>query len=147
MNVEIKLLRKGVELPRQGTPMSAGRDLQAMIDAPLILAPNQRELVPSGIAIFLNTPDLAAVILPRSGLGHKKGLVIGNLVGVIDGDYQGEIMISAWNRSNEPIRITPGEHIAQLLVVPVLQVGFNVVEEFSATTSRGEGGFGSTTKG
>lgn len=147
MKVEIKLLRKGVELPRQGTPMSAGRDLQAMIDEPLVLMPNQRTLIPSGIAISLNRDDYAALILPRSGMGHKKGLVLGNLVGLIDGDYQGELMISAWNRSEEPIRITPGEHIAQMLVVPVLQVSWDVVEQFSTATERGEGGFGSTTKG
>ena len=129
--------------PVYGTPGAAGLDLRACIDAPLILAPGETLLVPSGIAIHLADPSLAAMILPRSGLGHKHGIVLGNLVGLIDSDYQGEIKVSLWNRSETPFEINPLERIAQLVVFPVLQVSMNIVEAF-AESSRAEGGFGST---
>lgn len=132
--------------PVYGTPGAAGLDLRACIDAPLILAPGETLLVPSGIAIHLADPSLAAMILPRSGLGHKHGIVLGNLVGLIDSDYQGEIKVSLWNRSETPFEINPLERIAQLVVFPVLQVSMNIVEAF-AESSRAEGGFGSTGKG
>ncbi len=129
--------------PAYATPGSAGLDLRACIDEPLELAPGQTVLVPAGMAIHLADPGLAAMILPRSGLGHKHGIVLGNLVGLIDSDYQGQLMVSMWNRGNSPFTIAPLERIAQLVVVPVLQLGFNIVEEFSVS-DRGEGGFGST---
>lgn len=132
--------------PVYGTPGAAGLDLRACIDAPLTLAPGETLLVPSGIAIHLADPGLAAMILPRSGLGHKHGIVLGNLVGLIDSDYQGEIKVSLWNRSETPFEINPLERIAQLVVFPVLQVSMNIVEAF-AESSRAEGGFGSTGKG
>ncbi len=132
--------------PVYGTPGAAGLDLRACIDAPLTLAPGETLLVPSGIAIHLADPSLAAMILPRSGLGHKHGIVLGNLVGLIDSDYQGEIKVSLWNRSETPFEINPLERIAQLVVFPVLQVSMNIVEAF-AESSRAEGGFGSTGKG
>ena len=132
--------------PVYGTPGAAGLDLRACIDASLILAPGETLLVPSGIAIHLADPSLAAMILPRSGLGHKHGIVLGNLVGLIDSDYQGEIKVSLWNRSETPFEINPLERIAQLVVFPVLQVSMNIVEAF-AESSRAEGGFGSTGKG
>ena len=132
--------------PVYGTPGAAGLDLRACIDAPLILAPGETLLVPSGIAIHLADPSLAAMILPRSGLGHKHGIVLGNLVGLIDSDYQGEIKVSLWNRSKTPFEINPLERIAQLVVFPVLQVSMNIVEAF-AESSRADGGFGSTGKG
>ena len=132
--------------PVYGTPGAAGLDLRACIDAPLILAPGETLLVPSGIAIHLADPSLAAMILPRSGLGHKHGIVLGNLVGLIDSDYQGEIKVSLWNRSETPFEINPLERIAQLVVFPVLQVSMNIVQAF-AESSRAEGGFGSTGKG
>jgi dUTP pyrophosphatase len=127
------------------TPGSAGLDLRACLQAPLHLAPGQTTLVPTGMAIHLADPGLAAMILPRSGLGHKHGIVLGNLVGLIDSDYQGELMVSVWNRSSESFTLNPLDRIAQLVVVPVLQVGFNVVEEFT-DSARGAGGFGSTGK-
>lgn len=132
--------------PVYGTPGAAGLDLRACIDAPLTLAPGETLLVPSGIAIHLADPGLAAMILPRSGLGHKHGIVLGNLVGLIDSDYQGEIKVSLWNRSETSFEINPLERIAQLVVFPVLQVSMNIVEAF-AESSRAEGGFGSTGKG
>jgi dUTP pyrophosphatase len=132
-------------LPQYSTGGAAGLDLRACIDKPLKLAPGAAELVPSGIAIDLADPKLAAIVLPRSGLGHKHGIVLGNLVGLIDSDYQGQIMVSVWNRSKEAFTIDPMDRIAQLLVVPVVQVKLNVVEEFSAS-ERGAGGFGSTGK-
>jgi len=132
--------------PVYGTPGAAGLDLRACIDAPLTLAPGETVLVPSGIAIHLADPGLAAMILPRSGLGHKHGIVLGNLVGLIDSDYQGEIKVSLWNRSETPFEINPLERIAQLVVFPVLQVSMNIVEAF-AESSRADGGFGSTGKG
>jgi dUTP pyrophosphatase len=133
------------QLPQYATPGSAGLDLRACIDAPLTVLPGQTELVPSGIAIHLGDPGLAAVVLPRSGLGHRHGIVLGNLVGLIDSDYQGQIFMSTWNRGNTPFTINPMERLAQLVVVPVVQVGFNVVSEFGAS-NRGAGGFGSTGK-
>ena len=129
--------------PHYATPGSAGLDLRACLEAPLELAPGQTVLVPTGMAIHLADPGLAAMILPRSGLGHKHGIVLGNLVGLIDSDYQGQLMVSMWNRGQAAFTIAPLERIAQLVVVPVLQVGFNVVDEFSVS-DRGEGGFGST---
>ena len=132
-------------LPHYATAGAAGLDLRACIDAPLTLAPGQTELVPTGIAIHLGDPALAAVILPRSGLGHKHGIVLGNLVGLIDSDYQGQIFVSTWNRGNAPFVINPMERLAQLVVVPVVQVEFNVVQDF-AQSQRGAAGFGSTGK-
>src|SRR5512139_543082 len=129
--------------PHYATPGAAGLDLRACIDAPLDIAPGQTTLVPTGMAIHLADPGLAAMILPRSGLGHKHGIVLGNLVGLIDSDYQGQLMVSVWNRGQANFTLNPLERIAQLVVVPVLQVGFNVVDDFDAS-SRGEGGFGST---
>ena len=132
-------------LPQYSTAGAAGFDLRACIDKPLELAPGAADLVPSGIAIHLADPGLAAVVLPRSGLGHKHGIVLGNLVGLIDSDYQGQVMVSLWNRSEVTFTINPMDRIAQLVVVPVVQVKLNVVEEFSAS-GRGAGGFGSTGK-
>jgi len=130
-------------LPHYATPGSAGLDLRACLDAPLTLAPGQTELVPTGIAIHLDDPALAAVLLPRSGLGHKHGIVLGNLVGLIDSDYQGQVMVSCWNRGQAAFTIAPGERIAQLVLVPVVQVEFEIVEQFTASR-RGAGGFGSS---
>jgi dUTP pyrophosphatase len=145
--VELKILnpRVGTELPlpKRATAGSAGLDLRACLDEPLDLLPGATKLIPTGIAIHLSDPTLAAVIIPRSGLGHKHGVVLGNLVGLIDSDYQGELMISCWNRGAQPFRIEPGERIAQLVVVPVVQVAFNVVDSFEES-HRGDGGFGST---
>lgn len=131
--------------PQYATAGSAGLDLRACIDAPLELKPGQTELVPSGMAIHLGDPGLAAVVLPRSGLGHKHGIVLGNLVGLIDSDYQGQLMVSVWNRGATPFTLNPMERIAQLVIVPVLQVKLNLVDEF-AHSERGAGGFGSTGK-
>jgi dUTP pyrophosphatase len=133
------------QLPVYATPGSAGLDLRACLEAPLTLAANAWQLVPVGIAIYLRDPNFAAMILPRSGLGHKHGIVLGNLVGLIDSDYQGQLMVSAWNRSDTPFTIEPMERIAQLVIVPVVQAQFNVVTEFPASV-RGEGGYGSTGK-
>jgi dUTP pyrophosphatase len=146
--IDVRILDERLrgQLPGYATPGSAGLDLRACISAPLALAPGQTELIPSGIAIHLADPGLAAVILPRSGLGHKHGIVLGNLVGLIDSDYQGQIYVSTWNRGGAPFTINPMERLAQLVVVPVVQVGFNVVEDFD-TSRRGAGGFGSTGKG
>ncbi len=145
--VQLRILdpRIGTEypLPQYATEGSAGVDLRAMIDAPCELKPGETQLVPSGIAIYLADPRYAAVVLPRSGLGHKHGIVLGNLVGLIDSDYQGQLFVSVWNRGQASFTINPGERIAQLVVVPVAQVQFDVVEEFAATL-RGEGGFGSS---
>jgi dUTP pyrophosphatase len=128
-------------LPAYATAGSAGLDLRACIDADLLLEPGKAELIPTGLAIYVEDPGLAAVILPRSGLGHKHGVVLGNLVGLIDSDYQGHLMVSCWNRGREPFTVRPGERIAQLVVVPVVQVELEIVEDFSATT-RGGSGFG-----
>ena len=144
-SIDVKILdaRLNSHLPSYATDGSAGLDLRACIDATLELQPGQTELVPSGLAIHLGDPGLAAVVLPRSGLGHKHGIVLGNLVGLIDSDYQGQIMVSVWNRSTSPFVLQPMERIAQLVIVPVLQVRFNPVVEF-AESERGAGGFGST---
>ncbi len=131
--------------PHYATPGSAGLDLRACIETPVKIHPGETLLIPTGIAIHLADPDLAAMILPRSGLGHKHGIVLGNLVGLIDSDYQGEIMVSTWNRGKESFTLNPLDRLAQLVVVPVMQVAFNVVDEFGAST-RGDGGFGSTGK-
>jgi dUTP pyrophosphatase len=146
--IDVRILDERLrgQLPRYATPGSAGLDLRACIDAPLSLAPGHTELIPSGVAIHLADPGLAAMILPRSGLGHKHGIVLGNLVGLIDSDYQGQIFLSTWNRGSASFTINPMERLAQLVVVPVVQVGFNVVEDFD-TSHRGAGGFGSTGKG
>jgi len=146
--IDVRILDERLrgQLPQYATPGSAGLDLRACINAPLALAPGQTELIPSGIAIHLADSGLAAVILPRSGLGHKHGIVLGNLVGLIDSDYQGQIFVSTWNRGSAPFTVNPMERLAQLVVVPVVQVGFNVVEDFD-TSRRGAGGFGSTGKG
>ncbi|OFZ71609.1 MAG: deoxyuridine 5'-triphosphate nucleotidohydrolase, partial [Betaproteobacteria bacterium RBG_16_64_9] len=145
--LDVKILdpRLRDNLPHYATPGAAGLDLRACIGVPLILLPGQTQLVPSGIAIHLGDPRYAAVIVPRSGLGHKHGIVLGNLVGLIDSDYQGQIMVSVWNRGQAGFTIQPLERIAQLVIVPVLQVEFNVVEEF-AVSARGAGGFGSPGK-
>jgi len=143
LQVRILDTRLGTEfpLPAYATEGSAGLDLRACLDAPLALAPGKAELIPSGLAIHLSDPELAALILPRSGLGHRHGIVLGNLVGLIDSDYQGQLMVSCWNRGAEPFTIRPGERIAQLVIVPVVQVQLEVVPEFSAS-ARGAGGFG-----
>jgi dUTP pyrophosphatase len=133
------------QLPAYATPGSAGLDLRACLDAPITLEPNAWQLVGTGIAIHLADPAYAALILPRSGLGHKHGIVLGNLVGLIDSDYQGELKISAWNRSDTPFVLEPMERLAQLVIVPVVQAQFRVVTEFAAS-QRGEGGYGSTGK-
>ena len=145
--LDVKVLdpRLRGSLPQYATSGAAGLDLRACVERPLTLAPGAAELVPSGIAIHLADPGLAAVVLPRSGLGHKHGIVLGNLVGLIDSDYQGQVMVSVWNRSGAAFTINPMDRIAQLVVVPVVQVKLNVVEEF-AQSGRGAGGFGSTGK-
>lgn len=145
MKIELKILdpRMRERLPAYGSPGSAGLDLRACLDEPLPLAPGASALVPTGIAIHIGNPGFAAMVLPRSGLGHRHGVVLGNLVGLIDSDYQGQLMVSVWNRSDTAFTIEPIERIAQLVVVPVLQVGFDIVEEFAAS-ERGAGGFGST---
>jgi len=143
--IDVKILddRLREQLPAYATAGSAGLDLRACLTAPLVLEPGQTELIPAGIAIHLADPGLAAMILPRSGLGHKHGIVLGNLVGLIDSDYQGQIFVSTWNRGRASFTIEPMERLAQLVVVPVVQVRFNVVESFEAS-ARGAGGFGST---
>lgn len=145
--IELKRLdpRLGTEfpLPEYATALSAGMDLRAMLDQPIELAPGEAQLVPAGIAIHIGNPGLCAVILPRSGLGHKQGLVMGNLVGLIDADYQGPLMVSLWNRGRFPITITPGDRVAQLVFLPVARAVFRQVDEFELS-ARGEGGFGHT---
>jgi dUTP pyrophosphatase len=145
--LDVKILdpRLRDTIPNYATAGAAGLDLRACIDVPLILAAGAAELVPSGMAIHLSDPGLAAVVLPRSGLGHKHGIVLGNLVGLIDSDYQGQVMVSVWNRSGTTFTIQPMDRIAQLVVVPVVQVKLNLVEEFT-NSARGTGGFGSTGK-
>ena len=147
MKIDVKILdpRIAEQFPTYATAGSAGLDLRACLDAPLTLAPNAWQLVPTGMAIHLADPGYAALILPRSGLGHKHGIVLGNLVGLIDSDYQGQLMVSAWNRSDQAFTLQPMERLAQLVIVPVLQAQFNVVTEFPAS-ERGEGGYGSTGK-
>jgi len=146
MELDVKILdpRMQGQLPQYATPGSAGLDLRACLDAPLTLAPNAWQLVPTGIAIHLQDPGFAAMLLPRSGLGHKHGIVLGNLVGLIDSDYQGQLMVSCWNRSDAAFTIEPMERIAQMVIVPVVQARFRVVEEFGDMTARGAGGYGST---
>lgn len=137
---------KTFPLPKYETAGSAGIDLRACLDKPLELLPNATSLLPTGMALHIGDPSLCAMILPRSGLGHKHGIVLGNLVGLIDSDYQGQLMVSCWNRGTQPFTIEPGERIAQLVIVPVLQVEFDIVSDF-AQSDRGEGGFGSTGTG
>lgn len=148
MKIDLKILdnRLRGNLPAYATPGSAGLDLRACLDAPITLGANACQLVPTGISIYLHDPGYAALILPRSGLGHKHGIVLGNLVGLIDSDYQGQLMVSAWNRSDAPFTLEPMERIAQLVIVPIAQAQFNVVDGFAAS-ERGEGGYGSTGKG
>lgn len=145
--IDVKILdpRIGNEfpLPEYATPGSAGMDLRACLDAPLSLAPGQTELLPTGIAIHIADPGICATILPRSGLGHKHGVVLGNLVGLIDSDYQGQLMVSVWNRSDEEFIIQPGDRIAQMVILPVIQAKFSIVDEFDSS-DRGQGGFGSS---
>ncbi len=144
-NIELKILddRLGSEfpLPAYATAGSAGLDLRALLDAPLEIEPGETHLIPTGMAIHIADPHLAAMILPRSGLGHKHGIVLGNLVGLIDSDYQGQLLVSCWNRGSGRFRIEVGERIAQLVIVPVVHARFDIVEEFAAS-DRGEGGFG-----
>lgn len=145
--IDIRVLdaRLNDQLPAYATPGAAGLDLRACLDEPLTVLPGATHLVPTGLAIHLADPGLAAMILPRSGLGHKHGIVLGNLVGLIDSDYQGQIMVSIWNRGDQPFTLQPLERMAQLVIVPVVQVGFRVVDDFAAS-QRGSGGFGSTGK-
>ena len=147
MKIDVKLLdiRLNEQMPTYATPGSAGLDLRACLTEPLTLAPNAWQLVPTGMAIYLQDPAYAALILPRSGLGHKHGIVLGNLVGLIDSDYQGQLMVSAWNRSDVAFTIEPMERIAQLVIVPVVQAQLNIVTDFEAS-ERGAGGYGSTGK-
>ncbi|MHB1668857.1 MAG: dUTP diphosphatase [Thiomonas sp.] len=146
--IEVRLLdpRLREQLPAYATPGAAGMDLRACIDAPLVLAPGQAELIATGLSIHVADPGYAAIILPRSGLGHKHGIVLGNLVGLIDADYQGPLMVSCWNRGTQPYTVQPFERIAQLVIVPVVQAQWRVVDAFTPS-ARGEGGFGSTGKG
>ena len=145
MKLDVKILdaRMRDQLPQYATSGSAGLDLRACIDQEIQLQPGETQLIPTGLSIHIQDPGYAALILPRSGLGHKHGIVLGNLVGLIDSDYQGPLMVSCWNRSQTVFTLAPMERLAQLVIVPVMQVEFNVVEDFSAST-RGEGGFGST---
>ena len=146
--IDVRVLdaRLADQLPAYATPGSAGLDLRACIDAPLVLEPGAAQLIPTGLSIHIGDPQLAAMILPRSGLGHKHGIVLGNLVGLIDSDYQGPLMVSCWNRGATAFTVQPLERIAQLVIVPVVQAAFRVVERFE-TSQRGEGGFGSTGTG
>ncbi len=146
--IDLRVLdaRMAEQLPAYATPGSAGLDLRACLDAPLVLQPGQTELIPTGLSIHIQDPGLAAMLLPRSGLGHKHGIVLGNLVGLIDSDYQGQLMVSAWNRSTVPFTIQPMERIAQMVIVPVVQARFRRVDSFEGS-ARGAGGFGSTGRG
>lgn len=143
--IDVRILdeRLRVHLPAYATPGAAGMDLRAAIDAPLSIAPGATHLIPTGISIHIGDPGLAAVILPRSGLGHKHGIVLGNLVGLIDSDYQGPLMVSCWNRGSEPFALQPLDRLAQLVIVPVVQARWRVVDDFAASERAG-GGFGST---
>jgi dUTP pyrophosphatase len=145
MKLDVRILdpRLHDSLPHYATAGSAGLDLRACIDAPLVLGPGETQLIPTGIAIHLEDAGYAALLLPRSGLGHKHGIVLGNLVGLIDSDYQGPVMVSCWNRGRDPFTVQPLERIAQMVIVPVVQARLNIVDEFAAST-RGSGGFGST---
>ncbi|MEN3032817.1 dUTP diphosphatase [Chromobacterium amazonense] len=146
--IDVKILdaRLRDNLPAYATSGSAGLDLRAATEETMTIQPGETKLIPTGIAIHLNDPGLAAMLLPRSGLGHKHGIVLGNLVGLIDSDYQGQVFVSVWNRGQEPFRLEPLERIAQMVIVPVVQVGFNIVDDFDAS-DRGAGGFGSTGRG
>jgi len=146
MQIDLKIMdpRMVEHLPAYATPGSAGLDLRACLDAPLTLAPNAWQLVPTGLAVHLADPAYAAMLLPRSGLGHKHGIVLGNLVGLIDSDYQGQLMVSCWNRSPTAFTIEPMERIAQMVIVPVVQAQFRVVDDFASASERGAGGYGST---
>ena len=146
-NIDLKILDSRLKdmLPAYATPGSAGLDLRACLDQPITIHAGETTLIPTGLAIHIADPGYAAMILPRSGMGHKNGIVLGNLVGLIDSDYQGQLMVSTWNRGQQDFVLQPMERLAQLIIVPVLQVGFNVVEEFSQS-DRGVGGFGSTGK-
>jgi len=143
--IDVKVLdpRMADLLPAYATPGSAGLDLRACLDAPLVLAPGQAELIPTGLSIHIGDPGLAAMLLPRSGLGHRHGIVLGNLVGLIDSDYQGPLMVSCWNRGSAAFTIAPLDRIAQMVIVPVVQAVFRRVDDFAAS-ARGAGGFGST---
>jgi dUTP pyrophosphatase len=147
--VQVRILdpRMADSLPAYATPGSAGLDLRACLDQPLALAPGQSALIPTGLSVYIGDPGLAAVLLPRSGLGHKHGIVLGNLVGLIDSDYQGPLMVSCWNRSDVAFTVQPMERIAQMVIVPVVQAAFEVVDNFHAVSGRAEGGFGSTGRG
>ena len=147
MHIDIQILdpRLSTQMPAYATPGSAGLDLRACIDEAITIEAGQTVLIPTGLAIHIGDPSYAAMILPRSGMGHKNGIVLGNLVGLIDSDYQGQLMVSTWNRGQSAFTLAPMERLAQLIIVPVLQVGFNVVEEFG-DSERGVGGFGSTGK-
>lgn len=149
MLIDVKIMdpRMADQLPAYATPGSAGLDLRACLDEPLTLAPNAWQLVPTGLAVHLADPAYAAMLLPRSGLGHKHGIVLGNLVGLIDSDYQGQLMVSCWNRSPTAFTIEPMERIAQMVIVPVVQAQFRVVDDFAAASERGAGGYGSTGRG
>jgi dUTP pyrophosphatase len=146
MHIDLKIMdpRMAEHLPAYATPGSAGLDLRACLNAPLTLAPNAWQLVPTGLAVHLADPAYAAMLLPRSGLGHKHGIVLGNLVGLIDSDYQGQLMVSCWNRSPTEFTIEPMERIAQMVIVPVVQAQFRVVDDFDSASERGAGGYGST---
>jgi dUTP pyrophosphatase len=146
MHIDLKIMdpRMAEHLPAYATPGSAGLDLRACLNAPLTLAPNAWQLVPTGLAVHLADPAYAAMLLPRSGLGHKHGIVLGNLVGLIDSDYQGQLMVSCWNRSPTAFTIEPMERIAQMVIVPVVQAQFRVVDDFASASERGAGGYGST---
>ena len=145
MKLQVKILdpRLSGELPAYATPGSAGLDLRACLDAPLMIEPGTTHLIPTGLAVHLADPGYAGLILPRSGLGHKHGIVLGNLVGLIDSDYQGPLMVSCWNRGAQPFRLEPLERLAQFVIVPIVQAAFEVVQDFAAS-ARGDGGFGST---
>ena len=149
-SIQLKILDdkigKDIPLPEHATDGSAGADLRACLDAPLEIAPGQTELIPTGISVYIEDPGLAAMILPRSGLGHKHGIVLGNLVGLIDSDYQGQLYVSCWNRGSETFTLEPGLRMAQMVIVPVVQADFEVVEDFEAS-ERGAGGFGHTGTG
>ncbi|MBK1889377.1 dUTP diphosphatase [Undibacterium sp. 14-3-2] len=146
-NIDLKILDPRMKdlLPSYGTPGSAGLDLRACLDESVTIQPGETVLIPTGLAIHIADPAYAAMILPRSGMGHKNGIVLGNLVGLIDSDYQGQLMVSTWNRGHSAFTLNPMDRLAQLIIVPVVQVGFNIVEEFGGS-ERGDGGFGSTGK-